>query len=687
MTLFQIRQAVARATAPTDGSNIDPFNWAEIQRIVNLQVVRPMDSAELEVFNKEHIQVNYYNQGFRLMDAQAEAVAAYEQYGCLFADIGVGGGKTLVTLMCAAAAYGNGLERILLLVPPEVLSQLVDIDIAWARVRVSINYPIHVLGGKTLNYRKALCQSKRKGLYIMPHSLVSTKDTSENLSHIDPQLVIIDESHRFASSSAARTRRIISMLDKAESAGNPKELIILSGTITSKSINEYWHLIKHCLRDRCPLPVSVSIKNDWAALIDAQASAPDAEQGPMGSAPIMPLVQWARKHFPDTKGGFPEDVYGFRRAYKARLNSTPGVVSGGDNLIGTSLIMHNEPAGVFSPELDELCKKVQDKWLTPNDDEIDHAIHKWKWLYELSAGFYNELTWPTPEDYAKRKKITEPEAKGFLEHARIHHTSGQQYFKVLREWLLTRSKPGMDTPFLVGQEMMRNKDQNVPTEMYQLWRDWKDLYFDGIPERDSRAVRICDYKIKAAVKWVHALREEKPKSGAIMWLYHKAAGVWLVEELKKAGVANVMHCPAGDVYNDLIRNEANKHCIMVASIKAHGTGKNLQHFSEMYFFQWPRPAKDAEQTIGRLHRTGQMADEITCVTNNTMQIDQMNFAACLNDALYIHQTRNRQKLIYASYNPLPKIFPPAILVQQGLEVSRLDEAQEKAFTEKFGSYK
>lgn len=674
-----------------DGREIDPFTWAEISRVISLPCVRPMDEHEIECFNRDHIQAQYFEKGFRLFNTQAEAVSAYELFGGLFAPIGVGWGKTLITLMVANAAYAKGLQRMLLLVPPEVTAQLVETDIPWARSRVAINYPIHVLGGRPMDYRRSLCNSKRKGLYIMPYSLLSTKDTSDNLAAMQPELLIADEAHKLAKASAARTRRVIHMLEDAKKRGKPMEMVLLSGTITKKSIKDYYHLIVPCLKNNCPLPLSGMMANDWAALVDAQASSADSP--PAATTPIIPLVQWARKHFPDLKGGFPMDVQGFRAAYKHRLNTAPGVVSSGDAQIGTSLILANRPVEGYEAnpgwkELKRLMDQVTNMWLTPNGDEIEHAIHTWKWLNELSTGFYNELTWPTPAKLAEKRRLPEKDAEEILTHARIHHTSGQMYAKLLRDFLMNSSRPGLDTPFLVGQDMMRNAAKHVPATMYTAWREWKDLDFEGRPERDSRAVRVCDYKIKAAVAWAKAMRAEegKGRAGAIVWYYHQEVGTWLAEEMRLAGL-DTLHCPAGDRGNADILNPAHKHKIVVASYTAHGTGKNLQHFQEQYFVQWPRDASVAEQTLGRTHRNGQLADELTVHTNQTLLFDQLNFAACLNDSLYIHQsTGNRQKLIYASYDPLPKIFPPAVLYQRGLETTKLDDRQEQMLREKFGGY-
>ena len=65
-----------------------------------------------------------------------------------------------------------------------------------------------------------------------------------------------------------------------------------------------------------------------------------------------------------------------------------------------------------------------------------------------------------------------------------------------------------------------------------------------------------------------------------------------------------------------------------------------------------------QQTIGRQHRHLQEYDEVFVTTCNTTEFDHILFGATLNDAAYVHQSQgNKQKLIYATYLPKPRIVP------------------------------
>lgn len=663
----------------------DYAKHADIIRICSIPCYRGMDEVEREIFNRRHIQAAAYESGFRFLEKQAEAISAYELLGGLFAPMGVGTGKTLTCQTVASIATAKGIQRILLLIPSSVVYQFMHTDMKTARTRINVNYPVHCLAGTSDNMRKALAQSGKKGVYVFPYSLLSGKSAFEILESIAPELIIADEAHRLANFTAARSRRVREFVTKFR----PK-MVALSGTITKKTLMEYHHIQLWCLDDKSPLPISTTLAEEWAMLIDAEAGRGEGGPTPGTTGPLLPIIEWGQRHFPELK--ITEDLAGFRRAFQARFTSAPGVVATGDAGIGTSLRIKNNPIADHEAapgwnDLKILSDKVEREWTTPNGDVIDHQIHLWKWLYEiLGAGFYNELVWPTPEVLAARRQISTDEAAKIVEDAKLHHKAGQAYMGApeagLRWWLQNKSRPGIDTPLLVGNDMYNNGAKNVGKDLYELWQTWRMLDFKDRPLRDARAVRVCDFKIRAAAEW--ALSEVPKNKGAILWVYHNEVGNWLLEYLRQY-TDRVLHCPAGARYNQMILDPANEDKLVIASIKAHGEGKNLQAFQEQYFVQWPRPCADAEQTLGRLHRTGQKADELIVNLNLTTEFDFMVFAATLNDALYVHQTTgNRQKLIYADYmHPRPMIFPSAVLRQRGFENEMLSPEQQRLLDEKF----
>lgn len=705
----------------------------EIRRITSLPIVPNLTAEQLEAFNYNNTHAIQYQKGWRWHDLQAKAVLSYEKWGGLFGIVGCGWGKTAITLMIAQRAFRfRGIKKTLLLVPPDVYNQLVRTDIPFINERTPLTVPFIKLGRSDLFQRNIAAGSNYIGCYILPYSLLSTKDATDILNAIAPQLIIADEAHTLKNKTAAKTRRLMDYVN-----ANHPEFVALSGTLSTKGIEEYHHLIKACLRENSPLPMTWQEAQDWGIVLDT-SSQPSEDQ----MRPLTPLVSWAMERFQGVN--FSIDVAGYRSAYQKRLESAPGVVASGDKELGTSLIIRNTPVksytktknpggpdhgreGIAAPggkRLIQLIDQVEEM-KTPNGDEIDYAVHKFKWLYELSAGFYYELTWPTTEKVATDRtaamrsrlstgalapgtptEFSLKMAEDSLEAARKHHEAVQAYTKELRRFLLDNPQNGMDTPMLVGAEMLRNGPRRVGNLLYGLWMKARSLNVDPyralgpivltgtttdqaksgfhLVERQSKPIPICAYKVDAAAQWaLDALQRKAPQGenrGAIIWTHHQFIGKWVYHAIKKLFLAQgakedklsdfVVYCPAGNESNNLLTNKENhaslSNKIIVASL-AHRMGKNLQFLQRQLFVQWPRSAEWAEQAIARIHRTGQIADEVYVDSMNTTDFDHVVFSACLNDALYTHQTLgSRQKVIYATYNPLPKIFPRAVMIEKGM---------------------
>lgn len=603
--------------------------------------------------------------------------------------------NTLLSLMIAQRCWRKGHRRILLLVPAKVMGQLLGDratagDVGWARQRVTLTYPVHTLKGDTgrrATILRGVENGEINGLFVVSYELLS-QSKKDLLAALEPAAIIADEAHRLKNiKGSARGRRFTRYIQKHK----PK-FAAMSGTVTGKSILDYWHLIKAALGDHCPLPLTLHAAEEWAPVVDS-----GAVPSTMQTAVLRPLIDWARLHqmqgtwrrfevLTNSDGDpprFSDDLTGFRNSYKARLVSAPGVVSTGEEL-GVSLVMINSPAPVNLEDegiklLVKHIEKINNEMVTPSGDELKHALNRYKWLYELTSGFYNELYWPEPEVLAKKEGIEFGDAEDRLARARLHQAKDNEYGKLLREWLSRHSQPGLDSPMLIGGHMARTGGFSPEPELYDAWRAAKDLEFPGMPERWSRSIRVADYKVSHAVEWC----KQQGKHGGIVWWYHQEMGEWMAEALSAViGKDRVLYSPAGDAK---LRDPANSHKFAVASLCSHGEAMNLQHYQRMFYLQWPRPAILAEQSVGRIHRIGQQADELEIIRCDTTEFDVANFAACLTDAVYIHQTTpTRQKLVYATYAPVPKLMPTEWLIEQGFECHRLDATGKRLMAERFG---
>jgi hypothetical protein len=311
---------------------------------------------------------------------------------------------------------------------------------------------------------------------------------------------------------------------------------------------------------------------------------------------------------------------------------------------------------------------------------------------QLNSGFYYRKFWPLPEALSARKGWSTDEALEMLALAKRHHERQQEYHKALRAFLNHTHEPHVDTPMLVGRALESYRQGNLDTlpvwdDVYEAWVEMKDLEAEGLPKRDREPTYVCSFKVDAAVAWARSIAEDEERPGGILWVQHQEIGYWTYQQLVAAGLP-ALHCPAESFApggDEAIRDPANRDKFIVASLRAHGVGKNLQFHQHAFFVQWPRESTDAEQGVGRVHRKGQSADCVYVDTCNTTEFDHRNFASCLVDALYHQQTTGvRQRVIYGTHDPLPKIYPSGFLRENGFQNQQLTDKQERELRDRFG---
>ena len=660
------------AIPPRKGPSPDQ---TEMLRITFLPEREKMDAEALEVFCAERMLTHAFLRGDRFLPEQAEGLREFERCAGGLFPIRVGRGKTGLSIACIELAHRTmGVTRSLLMMPPSVCPQFESAVRFW-RDRIP-------MGSTTYRYLHRLSRDDRQrhvgtkapSCFVMPYSLLSQPDAMDLVRAIAPQLVVADEAHLLKNYRAARTRRLMHFLEE-ELKPEPM-FVAMDGTFTKKSMMEYHHLATLALRENSPLPRTASMAYFWSEL--TQSSAMDA---PAALNHVMrPLVEWAAERHPHEQ--FPrEEVETYRRAFRHRFTSAPGVVASGEDLIDCSLTIRNTPVGAPSRALAGLIEQVEQTFTTPNGDEIDHAIHVHKWKIELSAGFWNKLAWPTVEWVRRFRRVSEDDAKDLIVRSQEHHKVLQEYHRVLRAFLKD-SPAGLDTPLMVANQILRGGD-GVTTDVINLYHASKAMEFPGMLERQGEAIRVDDYKVRACVKW--ALERGR----GLVWVWHKEMGKWAAEALRAAGLS-VLDAPAGE--NALFLQPETYDKIVVASIGAHQVGKNMQGevgrgFNEQFVLQWPRDASVAEQMMGRTHRTGQKEDEVIVDTVRTTEADHLDFAACLNDACYVQQSLGTgQKLLFADHDPLPEVFSPEFMRERGLDPFQLTPEQKQMLQEKYGRY-
>lgn len=650
----------------------------EVDRILGLPT-RGWPNAELvEIESFDCLLATAYDRGARLLATQAAAMRDWRAVeGGLF-PINAGYGKTGIGLMIAQDSLNRGLaKRVLWLMPVQLVAGIIRRHVPEWRPRVNLPMSIHYVAGLSPGQRRRLCSSGAPGTYLFPYSLLSRPDAIDLLRSIDADVVIADEAHRLKHPRAGLTKRLMAYL--RERQPTPK-FVAMSGTITSKGLMDYHHLAVAALQDKAPLPRQTSMAYSWSLVLDARAEPLPGQ----ANSVFRRLIDWAGSAIQSGQvegslSGEWQDVA--RKAYRLRLVTTPGIVATPGERPAQSLLIQEHPCEPPSERLLDLMDKVTEDYETPDGELIDHAIHCYKWLSELCVGFYNSLRWHTSEELARGRRISIEEAARILERAKHHLMLQQEYHRALRSFF-KEAPLGLDTPQDVALAIIRGQLEG--TEVAETYLAMRAADFPGRPDRHGVPVRVCDHKIRAAAEWA------REHGRGLIWVYHQEIGRWVYETLKQDG-QNVIYCPAGadallESVGDPVQGGRGDK-IAVASLSAHGIGRNLQAFAEQLFLQWPRDAALAEQTMARTHRLGQEADEVSAHVMVSCEFDRVNRAACLSDAVYVQQTTGAdQRILYCDYDPLPAVYPESFLRERGAAPFRLDAISRDWIRQRFGDF-
>lgn len=431
---------------------------------------------------------------------------------------------------------------------------------------------------------------REPGLHVVAYSELSSAGKADILDMIQPDLVIADEAHHLRHRSSARTKRFLRyMKDRSEC-----RLATLTGTPVTRSLYDYAHLIELVLRKNSPLPGRYGDLRDWAAAID------DSES-PMAPGKLMLLC-------------VPGE--GVRQGFRRRVVESRGVVATTEGSIGTSL--------VISARRPDLPERVQ--------SALGHLRRYWEWdgsefedgmavarvARQLACGFFYRWDWPGGRV-----------DREWLEAKNAWH-------REIRARLKSHAAPGMDSPLLLARAAAEGR---WDSEAWPAWSAVRDR-----PEPPVTPIWIDDFLVRDALTW-GAEQARTEAGGGIVWYEHDAVG----RRLGEVGLPFFGAGPEAAAALDLARPD--KDPVIVCSLRAHGTGRNLQAFSQNLVVTPPANGTAWEQMVGRTHRSGQGMDEVGVEVYLHTEELEAAFEQARKDAVYVEQTQGqRQKLLFASLN-------------------------------------
>jgi hypothetical protein len=636
----------------------------DLRRVCELPTLPLLTEGECEEVSKFFVQGEAYDEGFRLLPEQCNMVMQFVNYNGLLGSAAAGAGKTLASLLIANIGYEGVLttkhNKVMLMVPSKLVDQL-KANMRWARRKIHFPADVYFFKDHKPEDRLTLAKSNKPGIYVLGYGFLSTQNAEELINETSPSLIIADEAHKIAGKSARR-RRVEHYLKQ-----NPSTSVcLMSGTMMNKELLEIHVLGKYALKENLPMPLP------WpqvAAL--SEALAPKGPIIPMDKMRMArDLVDWAGMMYDGAAKSMQNTL---RKAYHKRLATAPGVFLSEGSKVAASINFDIHEGRMTCPKVAEYIKQVEDTWTTPDDQTFETALEKFKWIKELNNGFYNSLTWP--------------EEHPLLEEAKYAHELGKLTKSLIRKFIGEKHRPGLDTPLLVRNDMQHHGSRNVGSELFETWKAWKVANsVEGLPERISRFVRVSDEKVTFAVeRWT---KIDPKLEGGVVWFQRQGHGIWLCEEFEKAfGSDTIIHAPAGMDLNTLAETQDLKGKIIIASIGSHGTGVDgLQHhFNKMLYASDLNTVADSEQSIARLHRTGQEADEVEVHLLSCSKYDEMQLAGILQDNYFLHLTMGKRRVFEGGWLTAPRSFDQKELLKEGVDVkNRLSKVELRDMQEVTG---
>jgi hypothetical protein len=535
-------------------------NSVEMQRILALpRRVLDLDRVEdiTHIFRKPGGKMS-----LRPIQCAALIEAAYMQG--LFAPIPVGYGKELVSFLMPTALDS---KRAVLLVPPALRRQ--------------VDREMREVYGRHFEIPP---------LTVVSYTELSSQTKADILEKLKPDLIIANECHAIRYKTAARTKRFLRYMREHPEC----RFVGLSGTITSRSIKDYSHLIELALRKSSPLPRGYREVMDWAGAIDVKP-------------------EYVMK--PGALAKFCAEGESVRDGYSRRLIQSKGVITTSRQEIGASLILRKCVPSIPKRVLTVLLE-IKNAWSVEGNAFSD-ILTQTAYLKQVACGFYYLWDWPG----------------GVPDYEWLSARSAWQ--TVVGE-KLKGARPGLDSPgflALAADRWLKGKREGTVWNCPE-WEPWKAV--KDRPEPPKKTIWIDDFLCRDA--FTRAQEHAKTGAPCIIWVEHKAIG---------AKLAEISGLP---YYGQGTDASPTKHDVLLASRRVQGTGKNLQHHYSTNVFTALCSGAEMEQAIGRTHRLGQLRDEVLVDWYAHTPECEGAMEKARADARYQESTLNqRQKLCYGQY--------------------------------------
>ena len=528
---------------------------SEIKRIAALprRVWTEEASAQLAAMLTRELKTTGGTQTLR----PVQAVALYEamQVGGLFGPIRVGGGKTLLTLLLPLVLEA---KRPILLLPAALVE-------------------------KTWRDHEKLREHWRlpTNLQLISYEILGLVQSAKKLDYIQPDLVVADECHYLKNHAAGRTRRVTRYMRE-----HPETRFAgVSGTVMKSSVKDFAHMLRWALKASAPIPGTDDEIEAWADALDEKVN-PLARRKAGALLDLDPAT--AQQEPVQESAGqvidFSEMAQGratvARQVFQSRLLQTRGVVaSPRTDGVSCSLrvaALEYEAAPITEQHIEIMRHGVKDAhgeyvvrpWSTPDGWSFSQPFEFRMYLRQLALGFHSIWDPRPPMEWIVARR---------------------DWASFVRDTL--SESPDLDTELQVANAVDARR---LRTDTLASWRKIRDSY--TVQPRD---VWHDDTALATCAAWM-----ERQKG--IVWCEHRFFARRLAQ---LTGATYYGANGMSDKGESITLVKPGK--AIIASVQANATGRNLQMFSDNLITSCPPLALTVEQLIGRTHRDGQEADEVT----------------------------------------------------------------------------
>jgi len=484
--------------------------------------------------------------GTALRPAQRLGLYWLGQVGGLLGAIGVGHGKGLLSMLAPNAVNAR---RPMLLLPASMIPTF----------------------QRELAKFGAMGWLVRTDLMLISYEQLSRQNAVQMLASLNPDFIFADECHKIADLTSTRTGRFCRYMD-----ANPRVLFAaVSGTLVKRKLKDFAHLAGYALRNAGSVhPDAGSILPREYMPLERLGACIDTQRGRWDeiikdrAAPafIQPIMDAAEAHgnslsCPKTGalGTFKQRA---RRAWAHRFGHAPGVVATASASVDASLHVH----GIDLPppfEVQKALDLLKEAQIRPDGEEVDDPMRAALIREQLLAGGYTRWLWPNgvaDDEWLKLRASWHRECRKIIATRDVFH----------------------DSAALVAQGLTHGRIDN-PQALSAL-TEWQRVRSRWAPHPPVEWVWLSKYKIEYAKAWA--------REGGVIFYSQQAVG----DALEAAGI---------ETWRAGTEPETSKRKAIACSIKAHGTGKNLQRHRRELVISW---LLDMEQVIGRIHRQGQLSD-------------------------------------------------------------------------------